>query len=318
MIGTSPAIADEFTWVIFSAPHPGILRLVPLGQSYFPWERTTCIITIPQADDLDLLIGLLRRSPLLEEIQESECDRRELQDRLGISRATSHRHTKLLDELGAIERVNGRFSLTESGALLADTCTRFKQEASNALQLAPVLDAVKDAPVPIDNQAFADTIVTSTEHGDPHAPLARCIELVRQTKTLHALDLDIVAPARLDEIQGRIVDGMETELIGLPEVAKDIIDGYPEKCIEACESGHLTVKLVEDLPFALTIFDDRVGIGVSEPDTRILRLFVDTDAPSVRAWAWEVYETYEAEAIEMEGFGPEGFRRVMETPAFSR
>ncbi len=268
-------------------------------------------------DQLDVLIDLLRRSPLLEELQGAEYDRREIEDRLGVSRATSHRHTKLLDELGVIERVDGRFRLTESGALLAEACVRFKREASTALQLAPVLEALADAPVPIDNEAFADATVTNAEHGDPHAPLVRFIALVRETETLHALDLDIVAPARLDEIQGRIVGGMETELIGLPEVAREIIEGYPEKCIEACESGHLTVKLVDEIPFALTVFDHRVGIGVCEPDTRILRLFVDTDADEVREWAWAVYEAYEGEAIEMEGFGPEGLRRVMETPAFS-
>ncbi len=273
--------------------------------------------SMEQFDSLDVLIDLLRRSPLLEELQREEYDRRELQDRLGVSRATSHRHTKLLEELGAIEKVNGRFKLTESGALLADACSRFKREAGVALQLAPVVEAVKDAPVPIDNEAFAGATVTNTEHGDPHSPLARFIALIRETETLHAFDLDIIAPARLSEIQGRIVDGMETELIGLPEVAKEIIDGYPEKCIEACESGYLTVKLVEDLPFALAIFDNRVGIGVCEPDTRILRVFADTDAPAVREWAWEVYEAYDAEAIEMEGFGPQGLRRVMETPAFS-
>ena len=270
-----------------------------------------------QTDDLDVLIDLIRRSPLLEELRGNEYDRRELQDRLAISRATSHRHTKLLDELGAIEKVNGQFRLTESGVLLADASERFKRDARTALQLAPVLEAVRDAPVPIDNEAFADAIVTGAEHGDPHTPLVRFLALVRQTGTLYALDLDVIGPVRLDEIKERIVDGMETELIGLPEVARDVIENYPENCIEACASGNLTVKLVDELPFALTIFDDRVGLGVTEPGTRILRVFVDTDAPAVREWAWNVFEAYDSEAIEMEGFGPGGLRQVMETPAFS-
>ena len=80
----------------------------------------------------------------------------------------------------------------------------------------------------------------------------------------------IIGPVRLDEIKERIVNGMETELIGLPEVAKDVIENYPENCIEACASGYLTVKLVDEIPFALTIFDDRVGIGVCDPGTRNL------------------------------------------------
>ncbi|MFP8958701.1 helix-turn-helix transcriptional regulator [Natrialbaceae archaeon A-CW3] len=273
--------------------------------------------TTPRGDDLDVLIDLLRRSPLLEELRGEKYDRRELQDRLAISRATSHRHTKLLTELGVIEKVNGKFRLTESGTLLADACFRFKQEADSALQLAPVLEAVKDAPVPIANEAFTGATVTSAEYGDPHTPLVRFITLVRGTETLHALDLDLIVPARLDEIKERIVNGMEAELIGILEVAKDIIENHPENCIEAWTSGYLTIKLVDELPFALTIFDDRVGIGVSEPGTRILRVFVDTDAVEVREWAWKVYEAYEAEAIEVEGMGPEDLRRVMEMPAFS-
>ena len=273
--------------------------------------------TTHQTDDLDVLIDLLRRSPLLEELKGEVCDHRELQDRLEISRATSHRHTKLLTELGVIEKVDGQFRLTESGTLLAASCTKFKREANTALQLAPLLDAVADAPVPIDNEAFADATVTGAEHGDPHTPFLRFLALVRETETLHALDLDLIGPVRLDDIKERIVSGMETELIGLPEVARDVIENYPENCIEACASGYLTVKLVDDLPFALTIFDDWVGIGVCEPVTRNLRVFVDTDAPAVREWAWEVFEVYDAEAIEMEGFGPGGLRQVMETPAFS-
>lgn len=270
-----------------------------------------------RADDLGVLIDIIRRSHLLEELQRAEADRREIQDRLGVSRATSHRHTKLLEGLGVIEKEAGQFRLTEDGTLLAESSARFKREAMTALEVAPVLQTVKNAPVPIDNTVFVDGTVTSTEHGDPHEPLARFLALVRETETLHALDLDIIAPARLDEIQGRIVAGMETELIGLPEVARDIIEGYPEKCIEACESGHLTVKLVDELPFALTIFDNRVGIGVSEPGTRILRVFVDNDSPPLRRWAWEVYKMYNARATEMEGFGPEGLRRAMQSPAFS-
>ncbi len=273
--------------------------------------------TTPHEDDIGVLIDLLRRSPLLEELHGEVYDRRELQNRLGVSRATSHRHTKLLSELGVIERVNGQFRLTESGTLLTEASTRFKREASTALQLAPVLEAVKDAPVPIDNEAFADATVTGTEHGDPHTPLVRFITLVRETEALHALDLDLIVPARLDEVKGRIVNGMETELIGLLDVAKDIIENNPENCIEAWTSGYLTIKLVDELPFALTIFDDRVGIGVCEPGTRNLRVYADTDAPEVREWAWKVYETCEKEAIEVEGMDPEDIRQIMEIPAIS-
>lgn len=77
-------------------------------------------------EDLDLLIDLLRRSPLLEELRGDRVDRAELQDRLAVSRSTSHRHTRMLGELGVIEKTNGEFQLTASGKLLTDATSRFK------------------------------------------------------------------------------------------------------------------------------------------------------------------------------------------------
>jgi DNA-binding Lrp family transcriptional regulator len=232
-------------------------------------------------------------------------------DRLGISRATCHRHTRTLEEKGVIERVDGCFRLTDAGRLLTDALTTFKQEAKSALQLAPVLDAVGDAPVEIDAQAFVDATVTSAKRGDPYSPVARFIALVQETETLHGFDIDGIAPLYLDEIKRRIVDGMATEDLILPQAAKNSLDEYPEKCMEACVSGYLTIQLHDDLPFVLAIFDDRVEIGVCEPDGRQLRVFVDTDSSEVHEWAEVVYEAYKTEAILMEEFTHQCFRETM-------
>lgn len=271
--------------------------------------------TVPQAEDPDLLIDLLRRSPLLKELQGHQFERRELQDRLDVSRATIHRHTSLLTDLSVIQKVNGTFSLTESGTLLADACTRFKREAESALRLGPILKAVGDTPVDIDIDAFAGATVTSAEHGDPYSPVARFVALVQDTEALRGFDIDVIAPVYMDEIQRRIVGGMVTETIGLPEVAKDTLDGYPEKCMEACASGYLTVRLHDNLPLGVAIFDDRVGIGVCGQASRQLQVFADTDSPEVREWAQAVYEVYESEAILLEEFTHRGFQEAMATRA---
>lgn len=271
-------------------------------------------MTTARSGDPDLLIDLIRRSPLLEALQQGPLDRGELQDHLDVSRATCHRHTRTLEELGVIERVDGRFQLTDAGRLVTDALTTFERKASSALQLAPVLDAVGDAPVDVDAEAFEGATVTSAEHGDPYSPVARFVALVSETETVRGFDVDVIAPVYMEEIQGRIVDGMETEAIALPEVAKNAIDDYPEKCMEACASGYLTINLLDDLPFALAILDDRVRIGVSERDSRQLRVFVDTDSPAVREWAETVYERYQREAVLLKEFTHQSFQEAMDSP----
>ncbi|MFP8957998.1 helix-turn-helix transcriptional regulator [Natrialbaceae archaeon A-CW3] len=267
------------------------------------------------SQDLDLLIDLIRRSPLLEELQEESLDRAELQDRLNVSKSTSHRHTRLLDELGVIEKVDGEFRLTESGALLTDAMIRFKHEATSSLRLAPVLEAIQNAPIEIDSGAFAGATVTSAEKGDPYSPVARFVELVGETETLRGFDLDAIAPIYMDEVQQRIVNGMQTEDIARPEVTRNALEGYPGKCFDACVSGNLTVQLHDDLPFALALFDHRVGIGVCEAGSSQLRVFIDTDSPEVHEWAEAVYETYESPAIPLEEFTQQCFQETMETMA---
>ncbi|WP_458209128.1 helix-turn-helix transcriptional regulator [Haladaptatus sp. NG-SE-30] len=263
-------------------------------------------------DETDLLIDLLRRSSLLEELQQGSLDRRELQERLAVSRATSHRHTRLLGELGLIEKEGGEFALTEVGELLTKTLVTFKTEAGSVLQLAPVLEAVRDAPIEIDAEAFNGATVTRTDRGDPYSPVRRFVTLIQETDTLRGLDMDAIAPIYMDEIVEHIVDGVETQNIGVPSVTEEILTGYPDRCIEACASGYLTAWLHDDLPFALAIFDDRVGIGVCETDTRNLHVFVDTDSPKVREWACAVFESYEKGAVRIEEYTLQGFRQALE------
>lgn len=263
------------------------------------------------SENVDLVIDLLRRSPLLEELQQGALDRVDLQDRLGVSRATSHRHTRLLGELGVLEKENNEFELTEMGELLTNALVRCKREVSSALQLGPVLEVIRDAPVAIDIEVFAGATVTSAEHGDPYSPVARFVSLVQETEQLRGVDMDLITPFYITEIQQRIVDGMDTEGIALPDVVEDSLSGYPDKCMEACASGHLAVWLHDGLPFGLSIFDDRVGIGVPERGTRNLRVFVDTDSPEVREWAEAVYESYNSEAVRMEEYSQRGFEQAV-------
>lgn len=269
------------------------------------------MVSKSRARDPDVLIDLIRRAPLLDALRDERLDRSELQDRLGVSRATCHRHTRLLEDLGAIERVDGRFRLTPSGELLADALERFHREASSALDIAPVLEAVQEAPVEVAPEAFAGATVTSAERGDPYSPVARFVELIRETGTLRGLDVAVVAPLYVEEVQQRIVEGMRTVDVERPEVVENVLADYPERCMEACASGHLSVMIQEDLPFGLLLFDDRVVVGVAEPDGGPLRVFVDTDAPAVREWAEAVFDAYRSGATELEEVTLQGFERAM-------
>jgi hypothetical protein len=160
--------------------------------------------------------------------------------------------------------------------------------------------------------AFAGATITTPDSGDPHGPMVRYLTLVRETSTLRGFDTWTIAPTYIGEIQDRILDGMETHLIDPIAVVEDVMDHYPERCVQVCVSGNLTIRLHDSLPFGLAIFDDRIGVAAHDPDTGALRAFVDTDSPVARDWAEAVYEAYEADSVVLEEFTRAGLRKALE------
>lgn len=261
--------------------------------------------------DPDGFLELLRRAPMLEALRDRPLDRRELEARLGISRATSHRFTRWLGDRGLIERIDGEFQLTELGRTVTAAVTGFKTDVATAVHLAPVLEALSGSENPVPLAAFGDAVITTPDSGDPYAPMTRYLSLVGRTTTLRGFDTWAIAPTYMGEIQEHILDGMETELIDPRPIVEDGLDNYPERCVEVCVSGNLTIRLHDSLPFGLAIFDDRVGIAVRDPETGALRAFVDTDSPAAREWAEAVYAGYEAESVHLETFTKKGLREAL-------
>lgn len=269
---------------------------------------------ITPPSDPDGLIELLRRAPMLEALRDGPKDRAELEAALGVSRATGHRFTRWLTDRGLVERVDGEFRLTELGTAVTGAVVGFETEVGTAFRLGPVLEAAEERgeaipTVPL--AAFSDATVTTPHHGDPHSPVVRFVSLVRETATLRGFDTWSIAPTYMEEVQGRIVDGMETELVDPVSVVEDVMEHYPERCVEVCVSGNLSIRLHDSLPFGLAILDDRIGLAVPDPDTGTLAAFVDTDSPDAREWAEATYEAYRAESVPLERFTRAGLREAM-------
>lgn len=249
----------------------------------------------------DLLVRIVRRAPMLEALRGGALDRRDLEDALGVSKPTVHRAAKSLMELGLVERPRGAFELTAAGADVADAVVDFETTTNAALRLAPLLATVETDAFEVDVDLFADAVVTLPDPGHPYRPVDRFMELVRETDSLRGFDSTTIAPANVEDVYRAIVDGMETELIYPPSVVESIVASNPQRGSKAVESGNLTLLVHDSVPCGLAIFDDRVGLGGYDPETGMLRAFVDTDAPAARSWAENVYASFRAEADPLVG-----------------
>jgi hypothetical protein len=116
------------------------------------------------------------------------------------------------------------------------------------------------------------------------------MSLVESTDRLRGFDVATIAPGNVGTIYERIVGGMVTDICYPGHVVETIVESAPERSAEAAASGNLTLRVAEDVPCGLALFDDRVGLGGYDPETGALCAFVDTDDPEAYAWAEGEFE----------------------------
>ncbi|GAB3669783.1 helix-turn-helix transcriptional regulator [Halopiger thermotolerans] len=242
--------------------------------------------------DTDELLDVVRHRELLEALVDEPLDRNNLEARLGVSRATSHRFTRWLSDHDLAHRVDNRFALTGKGQAYADAVGHLERDLRAATALAPLLESICEAHREFVVAPFADGTVTTATPEDPYAPFARFIQLLRESGTFRGFNTTHMVPPTLAEPSDRLFDGRDVELIYLPEVVESLLETHPERVREAVDAGHLTLRTRESLPYGLAIFDDRVGVAGYDDQTGMMRVFVDSDSAIARGWAERVFETY--------------------------
>lgn len=250
--------------------------------------------------ETDELVDIVRHGPVLEALLAEPLDRRTLEDQLGVSKATSHRFVQWLDEHGLARRVDHRVQLTGRGEAIAEEVLRFEANVRTAQRLTPLLEVICDDHEEFVVEPFVDATVTVADPEDPYRPVERFVTLVRETKTFRGFNTTHMAPLALGEFHEHLFGATETEIIYLPAIAEKLFETYPERAREAIESGHLTLRTRDKLPYGLAIFDERVGIGGYDRSTGLMQVFVDTDAPIARQWAERLYASVRADSESLD------------------
>jgi predicted transcriptional regulator len=248
--------------------------------------------------DTDTLLDVIRHRDLFEALYRTPLDRRDLEAALDISRATSHRFTRWLEDAGYAERVDGVSHLTGEGEVVAEAIERFERTLRTADRLAPLLAVICDDHRDFVVEPFEDATVTVATPSDPYAPVTRFLTLLHNCDRFRGFNTTHMVPPGLADIYGDPFADCEVELIYLPDVVETLRDS--ERFQRALEGDHLQLRTRDALPYGLAVFDDHVGLGGYDEETGTMRVFVDTDTPLARAWAERVYETFRTDSTPLE------------------
>lgn len=241
----------------------------------------------------ELFNKAVSRRDALEVLSEGPLYRRDLQERLDISKTTCHRIVHEFDEHGLIERTDDGYRLSPFGEEVAGEVDRAARNVTTARELEPLLSAFEATDLRFDVSLFADATVTQAQPDNPYPPINRFVELLREAETLRSLDRTSIAPPYVDEIFELILEGgLKIEAIYPRSVVEKLFSEYPDYHRRAAELGRGTLRVHDDISFGMSLFDDRVGLRAYDQRTGALELFTDTGNEEAVEWAEGVFETY--------------------------
>ena len=246
--------------------------------------------------DIAFLARSGHRIPTLTALIDRSRSRSELCELTGVSPSTIRRTLDEFEDRNWIQKDDYQYTVSPLGAAVASGMNDLVDQVETGQKLR---DVWKQLPaVVVEFSLGAGSTVTRAEHDAPYRPLNRYRALFRESNRFRFVGFDVgIYEACKDEFEQRTLDGLETEIIDPPSVARYMITTYPERCAALLDRDNMTVLLHDDVPlYGLCLFDDHIAVCVYNLDGGGMRALIDTDSQNAREWAESVYATYKAEA----------------------
>lgn len=248
--------------------------------------------------EIEFLVRSAHRVAALDALVERPQSRADLLALTAASPSTIARMLCEFEQRHWIERDGHRYRATQLGVFVASGLAELLDRIETEQQLRDVWHSLPSEECGFTLETVADAVVTVAETDDPYCPVNRFVSLLKETNRFRfaGVNMALVEPCK-DEFRQRIVNGMQTEIINLPSVARYVLSTYPEHCSEPIETGNLTVQTHTDLPVSgICLFDDCIAISAYNHDSGTVQALIDTDAPEARQWAESTYASYRREA----------------------
>ncbi len=243
-------------------------------------------------------LEFVRRHSTFEAFGHRPLDKRDLAEELEVSRPTAHRIISSFEDSELITRVDGGYELTRYGEIVGDAVNTYIQDISTATSLKPLLNGLPE-DLEFDHRLFSTAVVTDATYDDPFRPMNRFIELFKGATQIKAFNKSFLEPMYIDLAYEQIEAGMESDIIYDPKVIELILAEYPNIAHKAFENEHMTASLHSELPIALALFKDRIGIGIHTESMGTPVSWIDTDNPEAIAWGEAVFERYKSNATPL-------------------
>lgn len=248
-------------------------------------------------DDIAYLVRSEHRIQTLVALTIRPRSRSELCELTEVSSSTIRRTLREFEKRNWVRKKKYRYEAMPLGAFVSSAMEELIQQFETEQELRGVWQWLPGQQDGFTLEMCSDAVVTVSDAEDPYRPVTRFVSLLDETDEFRAVSFDVAffEPCK-DEFSQQVIDGMHTEIINPPRVARYIRSTCSTQFVEVLESEEFTVRLHDDLPnYGICLFDDRVAISGYDSDGVTVRVLVDTGSTEAREWAESMYATYRRE-----------------------
>ena len=250
--------------------------------------------------DIDEFVGLTRRWSVLDALREGPLDRRDLQERVGVSRPTIHRQVRALGEDGLVTKRNGAFALTPVGKIAATEFTRVFEAMDIVSALSQVIPWLPIPELEFEFDRLRNAEITLPRPNDPFAPTRLMLQTIHGADHIRMVTYTFLpegdpAARRCFVEENQVFEGvLDPTLVGT--LLEDPASTAHLRDLLA-RGARISVAS-EPVPIILTIADEMIIIGAVDEGGSPQGLIV-TDDEVIRTWAEETVDGYLAQAEQI-------------------
>jgi predicted transcriptional regulator len=255
--------------------------------------------TGPGSDVVDVLT---RRIEVLEFLSGSTAGKDRLVTELGVSRSTVNRALRELEGLGFLTRVDGEYTASTTGRLVARQYGEFVAGLEDSCDAQPVLAGVAPS-AEMSPAMLRGASVYLAEPPTPFRPIQRITELATEADEFRGLSAAVAVPESIDRVADAVLRGdLRAEFVVSDQVAKHVRSNRGGVIEEAASGDRLSMYVTGDLPYGLGIAygeDGAHAFVVTCGEEGDLRGAIVNDSPGAVEWAEELYRCHRADATEL-------------------
>ncbi|MDS0475019.1 hypothetical protein [Natrinema sp. 1APR25-10V2] len=248
-------------------------------------------------DDIAFLANSENRVELLRALVEAPESHDELRDRIGASRVTTARILREFEARDWITRSGQECAITPTGEWVSDEFARLLDEVAAERRLRKPLQWLPSDLLSFDVRRLRDAEIVVLEESDATAIIRRTLEFRRSSDRIRGVTR-MVAPVFIETDWESTVHG-QTRLEQV--ITPDVLDAIrthstaAKQLREMLDETNVHVSVTADIPISVGIYDDAVGIDLTDEDG-VVKAGLVTEDEVVREWALDLFDRCRAEA----------------------